>query len=345
MNHDQKEEVEFSFASVIDFLLHHKWKLTIVTLSAGVLAFIFSMPYFIHPKYKSSLVFFPSQVNSISKVIMSSNPADKADLLQFGQEEQAEQLLQILQSDVITKRICDKYHLMKHYRIDPNSPFPNTVLGDVFRSNVKYSRTEFMSVDVSVLDEDKDTAALIANDIGNLLDSAKIKMQQERAREALAIVKFKYEDKQRFINKMVDSLQQLGKKGILNYEKQADQLSAAYAKAIATGGKLDKLKQEMDTLAKYGPIHSALSESITNETEDLTELRIKYEQAKVDADQALSTKFIINYATPAERKAYPVRSIIVLISMFSAFAFTALILALTDNYRRYKKEHQETETV
>jgi len=327
---------EFNFAAIAGFLYLHRIKLVVITLVAGVLGFIFSLPYFIHPKYLSTMVFYPSTTSSISKAIMSTSNASNQDVLALGREDEAEQLLQFLQSDEITSKICKKYHLMRHYRINPDSKYPNTKLAERFSDNIKYRRTEYMSVEVAVLDEDKDTAAMIANDIGSLLDSAKGRVLQERAKAAFEIVKYKFEDRQRYLQYMVDSLKHLGYKGVLNYTDQASQLQQDIDLAVSSG-KLDKvasLEKNMDTLAKYGPAYDALENELKYEIGNLAELKIKYEEAKLDAEQMLPAKFVINYASPAEKKAYPDRILIILVSMGFAFAISVIILALIDNYKK-----------
>src|ERR1039458_5642914 len=229
-----KQGNEFNFTTVLDFFIEFRWPLIIVTFIAGLAGFIFSMPAFMPPKFKSTVVLFPATTNSISKAILSENLGEKTDVLALGQEEEDEQLLQILQSDVITNKIIKKYNLMKHYRIDPNGAFPNTSLGKEFNKNITYRRTEYMSVEISVLDEDKDMAANMANDIASLADTAKNEVLHERARGVLAIVKQKYEEKQAFINKMADSLSKIGELGVPPYSVQGTStLSQDYFKAIA----------------------------------------------------------------------------------------------------------------
>ncbi len=48
---------------------------------------------------------FPVATNSISKVLISQNSGIKEDILGIGEEEQAEQMLQMLNSNMIRDRI------------------------------------------------------------------------------------------------------------------------------------------------------------------------------------------------------------------------------------------------
>jgi uncharacterized protein involved in exopolysaccharide biosynthesis len=342
-----KKDKEFNFATVLDFFLEFKWPIIIVTLAAGLLAFIFSMPYFMPPKYQSTVVLYPATTNSISKAILSSNQSEKNDVLALGQEEEAEQLLQILQSDEITNKVIKKYHLMQHYHIDPNGAYPYTSLGKTFKKNISYRRTEYMSIEISVMDESKDTAAKMANDIAAFADTAKNNVLHQRARDVLAIVKEKYEEKQKFINMMVDSLAKIGEIGVPPYSVQgASSLSQDYLKAVSghNTALANELKQKMDLQAKYSPIQKSFLDRIEFENKELSTVRTNYEHAVVDAEKMLPATMIVNYATPAERKSWPVRSLILLVSMVSAFGLSVLFFAFLTNLREYRRTRFNPET-
>ena len=64
---------------------------------------------------------FPVATNSISKVLISQNSGIKEDILGIGEEEQAEQMLQMLNSNLIRDRIIQKYNLIEHYNIPRDS--------------------------------------------------------------------------------------------------------------------------------------------------------------------------------------------------------------------------------
>ena len=188
----QQEKSYLEATSVLYLILKWKKPLIIVTLVAAVGSIIFSGETFIPPKYKSTVILFPASTSSISKAVMEDNPGDKQDILAFGEEEQAEQLLQILNSNEIRDRIANKYHLLEHYKIDPNGGDPNTYLEYDFNSNITFQRTEFMSIRIDVLDEDPQMAADIANDIAAFSDSVKNRILHTRAMEAVKIMDDEY---------------------------------------------------------------------------------------------------------------------------------------------------------
>ena len=86
-------------------------------------------------------------------------------------------------SEPIRTRIIEKYNLMEHYEIDPEEKYPLTQLYEMYKSNIKFSLTEYMSVEISVMDSDPEISAAIANDISDLVDTVFNSMKKKRARD------------------------------------------------------------------------------------------------------------------------------------------------------------------
>lgn len=330
-----------------------KWRKPIlaITLIAIIGAIVFSMPTFMPPKFKSTVVFYPTSTNSISQSLLAQNPGLKADILAFGEEEEAEQLLQILESDAISSKMIDKYNLMERYEIDQGDEYKNTTLAEEYHSNVNFNRNEHMAIEVSVYDTDPQVAANMANDIVRLMDSAKTYIQKNRAYDALQIVESEYRTKVDEIKAIEDTLEALGKLGVINNVEQAQAITEAFdharrdyydAKARGVSGRaleayqerLDEVKRDYQVLARYGGKWQSTKEGLILQREQLERLKEKYSQAKVDAEKELSHKFIINNAVPAEKKAKPVRSLIVIFTAFSSFLLSALLFVLYEIFRK-----------
>lgn len=329
----------FNSTNFIVFLWQKRIILVSLTLIAAVLAAIFSAPFFITPKYKSTVVLIPTSTNSISKALLGDNQGYKQDLLQFGEEEHAEQLLQILNSSKIRDRIIQKYDLMKHYDIKKDSKFKRTMLNKEYESNIKYRRTENMAVEITVLDIDPDTASFIANDIGDLLDSLKIKMQKERAYRGYEIVKQEYENLKNEILFKEDSLTKLRELGVHDYETQAEMINRQLAIEIArnpNSSAVKALDAKLSVLAKYGGPYVSLRDALEYEKKLLVEVKEKYNQAKIDAMEELPQTFKVDTAYPAEKKSYPVRWLIVMVASVSTFLLAIFILILIDSLKDVK---------
>jgi uncharacterized protein involved in exopolysaccharide biosynthesis len=329
-----------NFNSTGFILFLYKWKklLLIIGVVAICASILFSSSFFITPKYKSTVIMFPTSTNSISKALMNDNNGGKQDILEFGAEEQAEQLLQILNSNKIRARIIQKYNLVDHYEINPDSKYRNTYLFKEYENNISFRRTEFMAVEIEVLDKDPQMAADIANDIAALLDSTKNAMQKERAEKGFKIVETEYNKLKTEVKQMEDSLSELRKLGVNDYETQAEayntQLAIAYSHNNITGAKA--LEDKLKTLSEYGGSYVSLRDALEYEKKQLSVLKTKYEEAKVDAEQELPCKFIVNSAYKAEKKSYPIRWLIVVVSTISVLLLAVLAIIILENLRRKK---------
>ena len=113
--------------------------------------------------------------------------------MDFGEEEQAEQLVQILQSAQIKDRIVEKYDLMKHYSINKNDEFKYDKLNTAFEGHFSFERTRFGSIKIDVLDHDPKLAAEMANEVVSLIDTVKNSIIRKRTLPAFKITKRKKE--------------------------------------------------------------------------------------------------------------------------------------------------------
>jgi capsular polysaccharide biosynthesis protein len=354
--------------SLLMLVIQWRKPLIISVLIGAILSFIFSGPLFITPKFKSSVIFFPTATNSISRAILDHNSSDKQDILAFGAEEQAEQMLQILNSDEISDQITRKYDLMNHYEIPADAAYPKTKLNEILHDNILFSRTEFMSVRIDVYDKNPQMAADIANDIASLLDSLKSKIQRTRAVEALTIMKRAVASKKAVIFQLEDSLQNIREKGVMDFRTQSQIVNNEYMAAIAVqaneqaalqviekykadddsmvvntkariSGATARIKQlgfQLDNLTRFGGASMSLNDQLSAEREELSQMQQQYDKLEMDANENLSHKFLVNKAIKAERKTYPVRWLIVLVSTMITFILSLVVILSIVRYKELK---------
>ncbi len=332
----KKRNKVFSAFDLLKFAWEKRVILIVVTIIAGLASIFISLA--IHDRFKSAVILFPAASVSIAKSLVETSEIsmDNRDILSFGKEEDAERMLQILHSNQIKDYVVMKYDLMKHYRIDPGKDkFPYTKLDIKYKNNIHFRRTEFMSIEITVFDEDKEYAANIANDIAAYIDSTIHNMQKDRALEALNIVEKEYNTTQAEIEELSDSIQKIRELGIVDYESQAAALTDAYAQALTRGDEraAQSIKSRINVLSEYGGIYVELSKKIESELERLGQLKVKYAAAKVNVEQNVPQIFIVDSAKVSERKAEPKRSIIVVVSTISAFALTLLFLLIYNNIK------------
>lgn len=333
---------DFDSSNLVIFL--YKWRkpLLIVMLVAIAGSWFFSSPWFITPKFKSTVIMFPASSSSISQSLLNEQAIKGQDITSFGEDDQAEQLLQILHSNKIRDKVVRQFDLMAHYDIDSSSKLKYSKLYKEYDDNITFRRTEFMAVQITVFDKDPQLAADIANTIASLLDSTKNDMMRQRAVKGFEVVKFEYESMKAEKDRIVDSLVSLGNLGVNDVEYQSQVLNQQLAISIMNGNKgaVAALQKKLDVLGKYGGIYMSLKNSLEFKTEQLVILETKYQQAKVDAEQNLPQKFIVSDAFRAEQKSYPIRWLIILVSTLASL-FMAIIYIIVEEkisaYNSHKK--------
>lgn len=312
---DDKQAKNYNFNS-IDLLIYI-WKkrfiLGIVGILAGVTSIIISL--MITPMFESSVVMFPTTSASVSKDLLSQNYSGRQSVHGFGEEEQAEQLLQILNSEPVRSRIIQKYNLMEHYEIEANSRYPLTQLYDQYRSNINFRLTEYMSVEISVMDSDPVYAADMANDISDLVDTVFNSMKKARAIEAYRLVEYEYLEAAANLAVLQDSLEQI----------------TAESSKNAKGG--DSSEVLANLISENGILYLSIMNRVRYETALVAELSLKHKEARLEKEQNLPHKFVVEKAYPSEKKAYPKKSLIVVVSTLASLLFALIVLIIMDNIR------------
>jgi uncharacterized protein involved in exopolysaccharide biosynthesis len=166
----------------------------------------------------------------------------------------------------------------------------------------------------------------------------KNRMQKDRAFKAMRIAEAEYAEMKAYVKELEDSLNTLRGLGVNDYESMSERFNEAYAKAILEGKTqaAEKLSVQLKILSKYGGAYVSIRDMLEHEKEQLSHLRAKYQEAKVDAEQTLPHKFIVNNAFPAEKKSYPIRWLIVLVSTVSTFILALLVIIGYENVSRAK---------
>ena len=335
----KQEKNSFDTFDFFSFLWKYRKPVIIVTVAGMILSVVVSL--LITPRFAAEVVLYPTASSSVSKTLISTQWTGNKDILSFGEEEETERLLQILQSDRIRNKLVQQFDLYNHYEIEPDEKYRKTKLNNKLKKNVRFRKTEYMAVQIRVMDKDPDTAAAMANAIAALLDSTIAGLQREKARKAFILVKEEYRNLESEEEQIKDSLLHLGSLGIYDLSAQGRGLGEAYAEAVRRNDQsaMKKLQDQMEVLGKYGGVYRTLSERLSYSIDRLSNLRIKYSEAKLDAEQNLPNVYIINTAEVPDKKAAPKRSLIVMAGTLSAFLFAVVLLMILEAFRMKIKKN------
>ena len=344
---DEQKNNAYNSKQLCKLLIDYRKPVIIILAVAALMAILFSSPLFITPLFKSTAVLYPTSSNSISKVLISTTFSTDKDIMNFGEDEQTEQMLQVLNSNKVRDKVIERFNLMEHYEIDPNQKFPYTKLNKLYDSRIKFRRTEYNAVKITVMDSDAKLAAQMANDIAEIFDSTMNQMQKEVALKAFRIVEDEYFSLCEEMQMLEDSLNTLRKFGVFDYESQVEMLSQQLAIELGKGNStgVNAIQKQLDILAEYGGASYAINERLDNDRLQLSLVKSKYEEAKVDATEFIPHKFVVTSAFTAERKSTPVRWFIVTVTVCSTFILLMLIIAVIGHYRNSFHGKAEEESV
>jgi len=314
METNQQKGYNFNSVDLLIYIWNKRWILLGVGFLAGVASIIISLT--ITPMFQASVIMFPASSASISKELLVQNYSGRQNVHGFGEEEQAEQLLQVLNSEPVRTRIVESYNLMEHYEIDPDGKYPNTELFEQYSSNINFRLTEFMSVEVAVMDKDPDIAADIANDISDLVDTVYNDMKKERAEEALRLVEREFREAEGNLVLLRDSL---------------DRLSNQLSRKVNTGG--DATNNLIKAISENGALYISMMNLVRNEAQIVAGLSLRFKEARLEAKQNLPYKFVVERAFPPEKKSYPKKSLIVIVSTFASLLMALIVLIVIDNIK------------
>lgn len=322
---------QFNFIELVKFIIKWKKHLAIISISAAVVVYLIT--FLLKPEYKSKAVFYPGTVNSISYALFYSLKERAQDALAYGDEEYVEQYLQLARSGLLKEKIEADFHLMEHYGIDANDPKKYDKFNKKFDKSVNVNRTSYNSVEVIVYDTDPELAAKLANAIMYNADSLKKQSQRTVARQAYELIQQEYNNKVAIIDSLTEMTRKLGSEGVYNVEEQ----SKGLAELIGKGATNSFTEKERQKLGQHVGEFVSLDEQIRFEAEQLTDLRKKCNQAKLDLDSKLSNIFVVDVAKPDYNKAYPLRLVSAVLAAILAFIMGSVVIVSMERYKNIRE--------
>ncbi len=327
------EDKNLNSLDILVFFVRHYKIISVLTLLGTLISVIVALT--ITPEYKSSAIIFPASNTSVSKELLTDISRSPKNIMSFGEDEEAEQLLQILQSNKIRAYLVNKYKLLKHYDLEKSS-YPQTALSKLLSKNIQFSRTQYQSIEISVFDVDKEQATSMTKDILRLLDTVYNQIQKKRALGALQIVTKEYNKAIKIKKELQNSLSKIRRIGIYDYEAQSKAYSAAMANSIEKGNRTaqQKIGKDIQLLQQYGGTFIDFSTRLKSLNHRISLLSSKLIEAQVDYEQNLSHKFVVNPPFVPEKKAKPVRWLIVLLSTLGSFCLAVFLLLFWEQWKK-----------
>ncbi len=313
----------FNSVELINLLAKWKKQLFLVAGASLVLSVIFSSPFFIKPKFKSVAVLYPS------------------NLMAYSTESATEQMLQLTQSSDIRNRVINAFKLIEHYEIDStrNKTFKTDVY-KMYDENVNIKKTEYESMEVTVFDTDPIVASEMVDSIIHFFNVKARELQSDKSREVMIISKNQLDAKKIEMDSLEAALHELQLKyGILDLKTQSKEATRSYLKSLSKPGSKEytESKLMLDNLREKGSEVNAITEHLWRTRGSYNDLKSVYENAVRDVFKHLTYANVVTDPAPSDKKASPVRWLIVLISISSSVLMAFIIILLFYSKKEFSK--------
>ncbi len=324
-----------SMLSIAQTIWNGRKTIIIVGILAIVISSIVSL--LIKNQYKATATIFPPVANQVSKELVTENKQE--GLTTFGETEEMEQFLQVLNSRTLKDKVISRLNLQHHWGIDSTSKGFRFKSYQKFDEQIKIKPTRYQSINIEVMDRNPEWAAKIANTVVEYSDSLMRSVKAQVAASALKALEKQYSMVEQVLNSLWDSLAAVMANGVIDPKRQAGQFYKEYLNALSKGNKakLSILDKEVEKLGRGGAKHTLYTFKISDLSTQLNGLRKSMVVARIEANQEIPTQFIIDKADIPDKKAYPKRSIIVVTSTLSAIIFSILLLFLQEYIKSLKK--------
>ena len=282
--------------------------------------------------YMARAIVFPTQSNSVD-----FNNNSRTSVVEFGDEADAERLLQVLISPEIRDSLTYKYDLYNHYEIDSAESQAKFEFQKVYDGSVIFSRTRYNSINIDVYDKEPQVATDMANDIVRLVDTVMNRMIRERAIGPMYAVQYEVALIKEEMGDYSDKLKYLSDSGVVSKDERGD-LYANYFTAKKAGDSKTALeiKKKIDASQKFGSdydIYSNLTEFFSLRYSNILDVN---DQAKQYANTNIQQTIRHSAAEMPDKKAKPKRAIIVLAATFATLVFAIFLLLAIEKIKEIK---------
>jgi len=298
--------------------------LVVILVIAFIGSIVFSGPWIITPKYKSWAVVYPANISP------------------YSEESETEQMFQVLKASYVRDQVIEKFNLGKHYDISKDGKHYKTYLFLEYNENVSISKTPGEAIRIEVLDEDPEIAKQMVEAI-LFAYNQKIKMlHNDKFREVVEMWGRAIDRKKQTIDSLEMQLNKLAvEDGLLNYESQSTELIKGILGTVE-GGSTRINKKEVEALTasikeKGGLLLTTLN-NIEYEGVILGELTKEYDIAYSNLDRQYSHTNEIESPYVSDKKASPVRWLIVVLTLFATFFFAVVFIGILENLRIRKAQ-------
>jgi hypothetical protein len=318
----------FNNTNLIKIIGKWKWHLLILSFIAAIVSYIISSPAITVPRFKSVAVIYPSNIAP------------------YSDESETEQMLQWLTSKDVRDSVMKKFNLPVHYGIDSNYKYFESTMAYLYDKFVKISKTQFESIEITVLDRDPVLAKKIVDAVIYYTDLKIRATHREKYVEVVSSMQIALSVKKHEIDSIKAEMHTLTSTyGIYEILGQSQEITRGELRTVDGGGAginhkdVERLKMGMQE--KGGDL-LFLENRIEDLANEYSELMLKYDLAVFDANKNYTYINVVTPAKVADKKSYPKRWLFLFYFVAGAVLISLVSISVIEKRKSLNSKQQES---
>ncbi|PKP19554.1 MAG: hypothetical protein CVU05_11115, partial [Bacteroidetes bacterium HGW-Bacteroidetes-21] len=290
-----------------------KWRIHlavifIISLIAGIFV---SSSMVITPLYKSDAIVYPVNISA------------------YSEESETEQMLQIMRSTDIKLKMLDVFELDKHYDLKKNTPGYMAFFMNKYDDRVSINKTEYEAVMISVMDQNAEIAKAMVDSIIAFYNQKVTFLLRNKQLEMSIISKGDMTRKKAEIDSLSNLLKTWNMElGIMDVRAQIV--------GIANSNNSED-KKLLENLKEKGIDYKSTDSLLTNSRKEYLFYKNTYEKSVSEYNKNISYTQIISNPIVPDKKAYPIRWVIVTLTVLVTLILSLIAIAIIESSCKKEK--------
>lgn len=318
----------FSNMNLLRIIGKWKWHLSILVLIAAIVSLVVSSSWVTKPRFKSVAVVYPSNIAP------------------YSDESETEQMLQWLTSKDVRDSVMKEFNLPAHYGIDPKYKYFSSTMAYLYDKYVKISKTQFESVEITVVDRDPVMARDIVNAIIKYTD-AKIRSThykkyaevEKSFRKAMAIKRHEIDSVKEEMRKITSTY------GIYEIIGQSQEITRGELRTVDGGGAgINQKNVELlrEGMKEKGSDLLFLTNRVKDIANEYSEISLKADLAVYDANKEYTFINVISPPEVADKKSYPKRLLMMFYFVAGTLLFSLIAIAVIEQRKAFMQNDKQS---
>lgn len=307
------DQGNFNFSSLISLIRKNIITLVIVAIVAAIVGVVISLPSIMPPRFQSVAVVYPINIGT------------------YSEESKTEQLLQYFEATSVRDAIIKKFDLYERYDIDPDAESAQYYLYEEYNDRVTSSKTIYESVRLEVEDEDPEIAKQMADEVLDQVNEKFDNMINQWGKSRAQSFKKQMDYQRAVIDSIESTISRLSTDNrILEYGSQTRELVRGYIELSEQGQeseKLEDVKNWLESAQEKGSTVKMLQNLSYFAASELRRLNENYLFWRERAYSDINYLQVIVEPEVSDKKVWPVRWLILVLTVVGALLFTIILLA------------------